>query len=90
MDVAAQAAGLAISRKSVLLVDSEAEVSVAIQGVLRPEEWNIVQAPDNLSVLKLVEDKSFDLIITGTRSSGKEDVDLLRRIRRVRPHVRRR
>ena len=38
--------------------------------------------------MKLVEEKPFDLIVTGTESSGKEDIDLLREIRRVRPHVR--
>jgi anti-sigma regulatory factor (Ser/Thr protein kinase) len=35
-----------------------------------------------------VEARPFDLIITGTESTGKEDIDLLQRIRRVRPHVR--
>jgi len=30
----------------------------------------------------------FDLIITGEATSGREDVELLRRIRRVRPHTR--
>jgi anti-sigma regulatory factor (Ser/Thr protein kinase) len=47
-----------------------------------------VHAPDNRSVLKLVEARPFDLVITGAESSGEEDIDLLRKIRRVRPHVR--
>jgi anti-sigma regulatory factor (Ser/Thr protein kinase) len=47
-----------------------------------------VHVPDNRSVLKLVEARPFDLVITGAESSGKEDIDLLRKIRRVRPHVR--
>lgn len=74
--------------KLALVVDADPEVSGALCRVLNSEEWNIVHAPDNWSVLKLVEAKPFDLIITGTESSGKEDIDLLRRIRRVRPHVR--
>ncbi len=77
-----------VSRKSALLVDSQSEVTEVLRGVLRPEEWNIVHATDNFSALKLVEAKPFDLIVTGSKSSGKEDVDLLRQIRRVRPHVR--
>jgi len=64
------------------------QVSAALCGVLSREEWNIVHAPDNRSVLRLVETRPFDLIITGTGSTGKEDIDLLRIIRRVRPHVR--
>lgn len=77
-----------VSTKCALIVDADPEVSRALCSVLNPEEWNIVHAPDNRSVLKLVEVKPFDLIITGEKSSGKEDIDLLRRIRRVRPHVR--
>jgi len=69
-------------------VDAEPQVNTALSSVLSPIEWNIVHAPDNRSVLKLVEDKPFDLIVTGAESSGKEDIDLLRKIRRVRPHVR--
>jgi anti-sigma regulatory factor (Ser/Thr protein kinase) len=64
------------------------QVSAALCGVLSREEWNIVHAPDNRSALRLVEARPFDLIITGTGSTGKEDIDLLRKIRRVRPHVR--
>src|SRR6202007_3294145 len=74
--------------KSVLMVDAEPHVNSALCDALNPEEWNIVHTPDNRSVLKLIEDQPFDLIVTGTQSSGKEDIDLLREIRRVRPHVR--
>jgi len=69
-------------------VNADPEVSEALCSILNPEEWSIMHAPDNLSVLKLVEARPFDLIITGTETSGKEDIDLLRRIRNVRPHVR--
>ena len=74
--------------KSALIVDAEPQVNTALCSVLSPQKWTIVHAPDNRSVLKLVEDRPFDLIVTGTESSGKEDIDLLREIRRVRPHVR--
>jgi DNA-binding response OmpR family regulator len=77
-----------VPAKFALIVNADPEVSKALCSILNPEEWNIVHAPDNRSVLKLVEARPFDLIITGTESSGKEDVDLLRRIRNVRPHVR--
>jgi CheY-like chemotaxis protein len=88
MDAATRYSDSNFPRKSALLVDSESEVSAVLHGVLNPEDWNIVHAADNLAVLKLVEVKPFDLIVTGARSTGKEDVDLLRKIRRVRPHVR--
>ena len=88
MDFAAQLQTQPVRLKLALIVDADAEVSRSLSRVLNPEEWSIVHAPDNESVLKLVEAKPFDLIITGAESCGKEDIDLLRRIRRVRPHVR--
>jgi anti-sigma regulatory factor (Ser/Thr protein kinase) len=47
-----------------------------------------VDAADNQAVLELTEKAHFDLIITGAKSTGREDVDLLRQIRNLRPHVR--
>lgn len=88
MDSAAQLQTQTFPQWSALLVNPEPEVSGALCAVLSTEDWNIVYAPDNRSALKLVEARSFDLIITGTESTGKEDIDLLRKIRRVRPHVR--
>jgi len=87
MDFGAQLQANSVPLKLALIVDPEPQVSVALCSVLSPEEWNIVHAPDNRSALALVEARPFDLIITGTESSGKEDIDLLRKIRRVRPHV---
>ena len=88
MDPAAHLQTQLIPLRSALIVDAVSQVSAALCGVLSREEWNIVHASDNRSALRLVEARPFDLIITGTGSTGKEDIDLLRRIRRVRPHVR--
>ena len=88
MDVAAELQTQPVPLKFALIVDADPQVSRALHSVLDPEEWSIVHAPDNRSVLKFVEARLFDLIITGTESTGKEDIDLLQRIRRVRPHVR--
>jgi len=85
---AAQLQTQSLPRWSALLVDPEPQVSRALCAVLSTEEWNVVYAPGNQSALKLVEARPFDLIVTGTGTTGKEDIDLLRRIRRVRPHVR--
>ena len=77
-----------IPLKSALIVDALPQVSGALCVVLSQKEWSIVHVPDNRSALRLVEEGPFDLIITGTGSTGKEDIELLRKIRRVRPHVR--
>ena len=77
-----------VPSKVALVVDPDPEVTGILSGVLNSEEWNIVYAGDNRAVLKLAEARPFDLIITGAKTSGTEDVDLLRKIRRVRPHIR--
>lgn len=88
MDSAAQLQTQPFPRRSALIVAPEPQVSRALCAVLSPEEWNIEYAAGNRSALKLVEARPFDLIVTGTETTGKEDIDLLRKIRRVRPHVR--
>jgi anti-sigma regulatory factor (Ser/Thr protein kinase)/CheY-like chemotaxis protein len=56
--------------------------------LFEPEHWSIVFAADNKQALSLAKDRAFDLIITGERTTGKEDIELLRKLRLVRPHTR--
>lgn len=42
----------------------------------------------NASALNLLRERPYDLVLTGEETSGKEDVELLRKIRVVRPHTR--
>jgi anti-sigma regulatory factor (Ser/Thr protein kinase) len=73
-------------RKTVLTVGPNDELSTQIATTL--PGWNIERAGNNLSALSLIERRPFDLVITGQNTSGAADVELLRKIRRVRPHVR--
>jgi anti-sigma regulatory factor (Ser/Thr protein kinase)/CheY-like chemotaxis protein len=59
-----------------------------LMNVLTTEGWNIQPIVDNQDVLALATAKPFDLIITGQKTSGPEDLELLRKIRSARPHVR--
>jgi CheY-like chemotaxis protein/anti-sigma regulatory factor (Ser/Thr protein kinase) len=74
--------------KSALAVGADREIEEALSEALDQREWAIHHAPDNSAALALVERKAFDLIVTGEKTSGKEDVELLRKIRRLRPHTR--
>src|SRR5258708_26435174 len=56
--------------------------------VLKDEGLDIRRAVDNKTVLSLVKESPFDLIITGQKTGGREDVELLHIIRNVRPNVR--
>ena len=74
--------------RAVLVVDSGAEVNDLIDDVLTSEGWSIKRVADNQAVLSLVATSPFDLIITGAKTHGPEDLELLRKIRGVRPHQR--
>ena len=76
------------ARKTVLVVDSSPGVNATLARVLTDGGWDIRRAVDNKTVLSLVKENSFDLIITGQKTSEREDVELLREIRSVRPHLR--
>jgi anti-sigma regulatory factor (Ser/Thr protein kinase)/CheY-like chemotaxis protein len=71
-----------------LLVDSSPELNQLLTSLFDPEEWQIQHAKDNHEALDLAQANSYDLIVTGERTSSQEDLDLLRRLRLVRPHTR--
>jgi anti-sigma regulatory factor (Ser/Thr protein kinase) len=58
----------------------------AVQKVL--PDWTIAPAANNKAALEMLKARPYDLVLTGVESSGRQDVDLLRQIRLVRPHVR--
>lgn len=88
MIVATRAQDEPLRRKAAVAVDADGQVIGVLRSVLKWGEWDIVHVPDNATVLKLGQNKPLDLIITGARTSGSEDVDLLHKIRRVQPHIR--
>ena len=76
------------AERTALVVDSGSVINDLLDSALRSERWNIQRVPDNQAVLVLAVANSFDLIITGAMTPGPEDMELLRKIRSVRPHVR--
>jgi len=67
-------------------VGADAKVVPAVQKVL--PNWAIAPAANNRAALEMLKARPYDLVLTGEDSSGRQDVDLLRQIRLVRPHVR--
>jgi anti-sigma regulatory factor (Ser/Thr protein kinase) len=74
--------------KNALLVDAEPQIDAFLSEILKRGSWIIQHAPDNAAALALVKIKAFELIVTSENTSGRVDIELLRRIRRVRPHTR--
>ena len=77
-----------VKRKKLLLVDPDPEVDSLLNQVVTSDGWNIERAPDNETALLFIRSGPFDLVITGQKTSGREDVELLRKIRAIRPHTR--
>jgi DNA-binding response OmpR family regulator len=77
-----------IEQHQALLVDSSPEINQLLSNLFDREEWDIHIAKDNHQALELARQQAYDLIITGERTSGQEDIELLRRLRLVRPHTR--
>ncbi len=72
----------------VLVVGGNSELEACLRDILEPTAWEIQRATDNAAALVMAQTKSFDLILTSQKTSGKEDIELLRKIRRIRPHTR--
>ena len=77
-----------MDQKTALVIDPGHEVGEKLSQILQPLGWTIREVPDNSAALKLVESTQFDLILTNERTSTKEDIELLRSIRRLHPHTR--
>lgn len=88
LNAVAQRPNLPSPLESALVVGDDQNVTEVLRGVLKPDKWVIMSAADNQAVLKLVEERPYSLIVTAARTSAREDVELLRKIRRIRPHIR--
>jgi DNA-binding response OmpR family regulator len=77
-----------IKNHCALIVDSGPELNQLLLSMLQKENWEVQVAAHNSDALELAKEKPFDLIITGERTPGKEDIELLRKLRLVRPHTR--
>lgn len=74
--------------RTALVVDADPQVEAVLTSVLKPRSWCIRHASNNVAALAMAETTPCDLILTSEKTSGKQDVELLRKIRRVRPHTR--
>jgi DNA-binding NarL/FixJ family response regulator len=73
-------------KKTVLLVGSDSNIATAVGDVL--PDWKITRAANNKAALEMLRTRAYNLVVTGEETSGRQDVELLRQIRVVRPHVR--
>jgi DNA-binding NarL/FixJ family response regulator len=75
-------------QKTALVVASGGDLDDVVTDVLTREGLSTQLACDNQQALALARTTPFDLIVTGRKTRGPEDIELLRKIRTARPHVR--
>lgn len=78
----------ALATKTALVVPSGGDVDELLTNVLAHEGWSIQRVIDNHQALARARAEPFELVITGRKTLGIEDIELLRKIRSARPHVR--
>jgi CheY-like chemotaxis protein len=76
------------AQRKALFIDADSEIRAMLWNDLDPLVWRVQHAPDNKTALALAGATHFDLILTSEKTSGRDDVDLLRKIRNIRPHTR--
>jgi anti-sigma regulatory factor (Ser/Thr protein kinase)/ActR/RegA family two-component response regulator len=81
-------APLEVRQYRALIVDSRPEINQLLSSLFDDERWQVQHARDNQDALALAQANCYDLIVTGECTSTMEDLELLRRIRLVRPHTR--
>jgi len=74
--------------RAALLIGEDHAIKAALAAILTPEGWRLEECAGLAEAMTLAQVRSFELIVTSRETSGKEDVQFLRQIRRVRPHTR--
>lgn len=72
--------------RAALVVGPDPELALQVASTL--PTWNVLRTAHNADALTMLKARHFDLVVTGENTSGADDVELLRQMRRVRPHIR--
>jgi len=71
-----------------LLVGGDSRIEQQLRAILEPGLWALQHATNNAEALVMTRGKNFDLMVTSEETSGRDDIELLRKLRRIRPHTR--
>jgi anti-sigma regulatory factor (Ser/Thr protein kinase)/ActR/RegA family two-component response regulator len=75
------------AHRSVLVV-ADLEMNWMLFDYLVAKEWSVDYVAHNDLALAATQKRPYDLIVTAEITSAREDLELLRKIRKVRPHTR--
>ena len=84
----ASSATSSAAQRIALLVDSGPEINELLDGVFARENWSVQRVADNCAALLTAAANPFDLIITGSKNQCRENLEVVQKIRAIRPHTR--
>jgi CheY-like chemotaxis protein/anti-sigma regulatory factor (Ser/Thr protein kinase) len=73
------------SAKTILLVEDDPAMHEVFRALLATTAWELASAVSGFAALGMVEARPYDLVITDVRMPGMDGIELLRRIREMRP-----
>jgi CheY-like chemotaxis protein len=73
--------------KSLLVVDSDQTMPNLIRACLPKAHWRIEFAQDSSEALNRLSCKPYDLVLTGLRTTGLQNIELLRQMRSLQPRI---
>lgn len=71
----------------VLLIDDQPDVRESVSDMLKALGHNVSVAADGRTALQLVQNGTFDVVLTDLRMPGMDGLDLAKRLRALRPDV---
>ena len=77
-----------VTHGAALLIGDDPDVKSALLKVLQSQSWTLAECSSLSEALALSGKRKFNLVVTSPKSSGKEDVQFLRKLRRLSPGTR--
>jgi two-component system NtrC family response regulator/two-component system response regulator HydG len=75
------------SKGRVVVIDDEVNAAAALETLLREDGYEVARANDGRSGLQLLEKSDADVVLTDLRMPGMDGIELLSRIKEIRPET---
>lgn len=73
--------------KSILIVDDDPQMRLALKHILLREGYDVTEAGDGDAALKAIARAAFDLVIMDLIMPGKEGIETIMELRKTRPKL---
>jgi DNA-binding NtrC family response regulator len=71
----------------IVVIDDEVNAAAALETLLEEDGYEVARAHDGVSGLQLLENTDPDVVLTDLRMPGMDGIELLTRIKQIRPET---